>query len=161
MQNDSVQRIFIKKCFLFTVGSVYLVKRFKTEWRTFCWWRRDWNGGEEVAETTVKRFLCCGFRRITQEIRQANQCWWRICGEINVFPGSLSICGQFTDSPSHMCNLEILEYHSGHCKNKCLLSVPPYWLRFLSTYWRNSSTLNMEIKFSSEPSVSVTICETI
>jgi hypothetical protein len=27
-QNDSLQRIFIKKCFLFTVGSIYRVKQF-------------------------------------------------------------------------------------------------------------------------------------
>jgi hypothetical protein len=26
-------------------------------------WQRGWNGGEEVAETTLKRPLCCGFRR--------------------------------------------------------------------------------------------------
>jgi hypothetical protein len=29
-QKDSRQRIFIKKCFLFTVGSVYGVKEFTT-----------------------------------------------------------------------------------------------------------------------------------
>jgi hypothetical protein len=29
-QKDSVRRIFIKKCFLFTVGSVCRVKRFTT-----------------------------------------------------------------------------------------------------------------------------------
>jgi hypothetical protein len=33
-QNDSVQRIFVKKCFLFTVGSVCRVKRFTTGLRT-------------------------------------------------------------------------------------------------------------------------------
>jgi hypothetical protein len=32
-QKDSVQSIFIKKYFLFTVGSVYRVKRFTTESR--------------------------------------------------------------------------------------------------------------------------------
>jgi hypothetical protein len=40
-----MQWIFIKKYFLFTVGSVCRVKRFR------------------VAETTVKRLLCCGVRR--------------------------------------------------------------------------------------------------
>jgi hypothetical protein len=54
-QKDSMQRIFIKKCFLFTVGSVCRVKRFTTGWQTFRWWRRGWNGGAEVTETTVKR----------------------------------------------------------------------------------------------------------
>jgi hypothetical protein len=31
-QNDSMQRIFIKKCFLFMVGSVCHVKGFTTGW---------------------------------------------------------------------------------------------------------------------------------
>jgi hypothetical protein len=35
-QKDSMQRIFIKKCFLFTVGSVCRVKRFITGGQTFC-----------------------------------------------------------------------------------------------------------------------------
>jgi hypothetical protein len=36
-QKDSMQRIFIKKCFLFMVRSVYRVKRFTTGWQTFRW----------------------------------------------------------------------------------------------------------------------------
>jgi hypothetical protein len=52
-QKDSIQRIFIEKCFLFTVGSLCRVKRFTTGWKTFRWWR-GWTGGAEVAETTVK-----------------------------------------------------------------------------------------------------------
>jgi hypothetical protein len=47
---DTMERIFIKKCFLFTVGSVCRVKRFTTGWQTFRWWRISWNGGGEVAE---------------------------------------------------------------------------------------------------------------
>jgi hypothetical protein len=31
-QKDSMQRMFIKKCFLFMVGSVCCIKQFKTEW---------------------------------------------------------------------------------------------------------------------------------
>jgi hypothetical protein len=34
-QKDSVQRIFIKKCSLFMVGSVCIVKRFTAGWDTF------------------------------------------------------------------------------------------------------------------------------
>jgi hypothetical protein len=34
-QKDTMQRPFIKKCFLFTVGSVCRVNRFKTGWQTF------------------------------------------------------------------------------------------------------------------------------
>jgi hypothetical protein len=41
--------------------------------------------GSEVAETTVKRLLCCGFRRTGKAMGQMNQCWWRICREIDVF----------------------------------------------------------------------------
>jgi hypothetical protein len=77
---------FIKKCFLFTLGSVCGVKRFTIGWQTFCWWRRGWNGGAEVAEITAKRLLCCGFRRTGKAMGQVYQCWWRICREINVFP---------------------------------------------------------------------------
>jgi hypothetical protein len=42
----------------------------------------------EVAETTVKRLLCCGFRRADNAMGQVYQCLWRICREIpfvNVF----------------------------------------------------------------------------
>jgi hypothetical protein len=38
----------------------------------------------EVAETTVKILLCCGFRRTGKAMGQVYQCWWRICREINV-----------------------------------------------------------------------------
>jgi hypothetical protein len=34
-QKESMQRIFIKKCFLFTVGSFCHVKRFTAGWQTF------------------------------------------------------------------------------------------------------------------------------
>jgi hypothetical protein len=34
------KRVFIKKCFLFTVGSVCLVKQFITKWKAFRWRRR-------------------------------------------------------------------------------------------------------------------------
>jgi hypothetical protein len=38
-----------------------------------------------VAETTVKRLLCCGFRRIGKAMGQVYQCWWRICREMKCF----------------------------------------------------------------------------
>jgi hypothetical protein len=34
-------------------GSVCGIKQFTAGWQTFCWWRRGWNGGAEMAETTV------------------------------------------------------------------------------------------------------------
>jgi hypothetical protein len=94
-QKDSMHRMFIKKYFLFTAGSICRVKRFTTGWQTFRWWRRGWNGGVEVAETTFKGLLCCGFRRIDKAMGQVYQCWWRIYREINVFPGSNIVCFTF------------------------------------------------------------------
>jgi hypothetical protein len=38
-----------------------------------------------VAETTVKRLLCCRFQHTGKVMGQAYQCWQRICQEINVF----------------------------------------------------------------------------
>jgi hypothetical protein len=54
-------------------------------WQTFRWWERGWNGGVQVAETTVKRLLCCGFRCTDKVMGQVYQCWWRMHQEINVF----------------------------------------------------------------------------
>jgi hypothetical protein len=48
-QKDSVQRMFIKKCFLFTVGSVCRVKRFTTGRQTF--------PDDEEVETEVRKWL--------------------------------------------------------------------------------------------------------
>jgi hypothetical protein len=39
----------------------------------------------EVAETTAKRLLRCGFRSIGKAMKQVYQCCWRICREINGF----------------------------------------------------------------------------
>jgi hypothetical protein len=41
--------------------------------------------GAEVAETTVKRLLCCGFRSTGKAMGQVYQCWWMICRERNGF----------------------------------------------------------------------------
>jgi hypothetical protein len=38
------------------------VEKLPPWWQTFRWWRRGWNGGVKVAETTVKRHVCCWFR---------------------------------------------------------------------------------------------------
>jgi hypothetical protein len=38
----------------------------------------------EMDETTVKRLLCCGFRRTGKAMGQVYRCWWRICREISV-----------------------------------------------------------------------------
>jgi hypothetical protein len=52
-RKDSMQRKILKKCFLFMVGSVCCAKWFTTGWQMFRWWWKRWNGGAEVAETTV------------------------------------------------------------------------------------------------------------
>jgi hypothetical protein len=59
------------------VGSVCRVKWLTTGQQTFRWWR-GWNGGAEVAETTVKRLLCCGFRRTGKAIWQL--LFYFLCG---------------------------------------------------------------------------------
>jgi hypothetical protein len=82
-----MQRIFIKKCFLFTVGSVCRVKRFTTGSRNSQRHSKvadDARPGSEMAETAVKRLLCYGFQRTGKVMGQLYPCWWRICREIKV-----------------------------------------------------------------------------
>jgi hypothetical protein len=71
-----------------------------------------------VAETTVKRFLCCGFRRTGKAMEQVYRCWLRICREINVFPRleyrTFYICGLFTESPSY--DTEMLTAAKENCQ---------------------------------------------
>jgi hypothetical protein len=63
-----------------------------------------------VAETTVKRLLCCGVGRTFKAMEQFYHCWWRICREINVsfqvrishISGFIYICDLFTDYPDIM-----------------------------------------------------------
>jgi hypothetical protein len=54
-------------------------------WQMFHWRRRGWNGGAEVAETTVRGLLCCGFRRTAKRMGHVYQCRWKISRETNVF----------------------------------------------------------------------------
>jgi hypothetical protein len=65
--------------------SICLVRWKPPWWQTFHWWWRGQNEGVEVAETTVKRLLCCGFQRTDKAMEQVHQCWWRIWQEIYVF----------------------------------------------------------------------------
>jgi hypothetical protein len=83
-QENSVQRIFIKKCFLFTVGSKSVrgwVEKFSKGRSKVA---DDARQDAEVAETTVKRLLCCGFQCTGKIMGQVYQCWWRICREVKV-----------------------------------------------------------------------------
>jgi hypothetical protein len=108
-QKDLVQRIFIKKCFLFMMGSVCHVKCFTTGWQTFHWWRRGWNGGVEVAETLVKRLQCCGFQSTGKamghvwmlvEDMSRNKCFFQV--HISHVLHFISICDLFTDSALYL-----------------------------------------------------------
>jgi hypothetical protein len=68
-QKYSIQR----KCFLFTVGSGCRIKWFITGCQKFRLWLRSWNGGAELAETTVQRLPSCGFRRTGKAMGQVYQ----------------------------------------------------------------------------------------
>jgi hypothetical protein len=45
----------------------------------------DARPGAEVVEATVKRLLCCGFRRTGKAMGQVCLCWRTICRERNAF----------------------------------------------------------------------------
>jgi hypothetical protein len=81
---DSMQRIFVKKYFLFTVGSVCRVKRFTTGSRNSLKNVQNLRmmSGEvrKMAEKTVKRLLCCGIPHTEKATGQVYQCSWGICG---------------------------------------------------------------------------------
>jgi hypothetical protein len=55
----------------------YLLKK-PPWWQMFHWWRRSWNGGAKMAETTVKILICCRFRRTGKAMGQMYRSWWRI-----------------------------------------------------------------------------------
>jgi hypothetical protein len=84
---NSMQTVFIKKYFLFTVGSVWSIKRFTTGLR---------NSLKDVRNSQVmkrscgsgwdnKSLLSCRFRRTGNAMGQVYHCWWRMHREINVF----------------------------------------------------------------------------
>jgi hypothetical protein len=102
-QNDSMQRIFIKKCFLLTVGSVCHVNRFTTGSRIVenaslmtKWLNRGDNS---------QRLTCCRFQRTGKssistlvEDMSRNKCFSPV--RISHVLRFISICDLFTDSPS-------------------------------------------------------------
>jgi hypothetical protein len=90
-QKDSVQRIFIKTCFLFMVGSVCRVSGSqlgRETWQIFRWSRSRWDSSQKL--------LYCEFRRTGKVIGHVSQCWWRICRAKNgFFPGPNITCFTF------------------------------------------------------------------
>jgi hypothetical protein len=80
-QKDSMERIFIKKCFMFMVGSVYHVKQFTTD--------------REILSRTFKSCRWCSTRCRSG---WGNSQKFRISHVLHF----ISICNLFTDSPSYL-----------------------------------------------------------
>jgi hypothetical protein len=158
-QKDAMKSIFIKKCFLFTVGSVCrkVVHNWVANVSMMTKLKRRRRNGLDSSQKLV-----CGFRRTGKAMGQVYQCWWRICREINVFfqvqisHGLLfiSICDLFTDSSSYFCNMMLRR--SGlawpEARGECLCqglpekgiactlwkrNVRPCWITFGYIFWRN------------------------
>jgi hypothetical protein len=130
-------------------------KAVQPSWQNFRWWRIDWNGGVEVAETRVKILLFCRFRRTGNAMGQVYQCWWRICREINVFTVSNITCFTFYIHlwPVAWLSLVVsILTVSLNNKFKELFSKLKDWVSFEdtdwiepnNTFWAYSSTLKME-----------------
>jgi hypothetical protein len=88
-QKNSMKRIFTKKYFLFTFGSVCRVKRFTTGSRkveniSLMMKRLKRRCG--IGWHNSQKLLFCTFRRTGKAMGKVFQCWRRICREINVFP---------------------------------------------------------------------------
>jgi hypothetical protein len=81
-QKDSIQKIFIKKYFLFTM-KVFVVQLDRETWQILRWWRRGWNMCRSGWDNS-KKFLYCRFRRTVKAMGQVYECLWRICREIYV-----------------------------------------------------------------------------
>jgi hypothetical protein len=127
-QKNQVQRIFIRKCFPFTVGSVCHVQRFTTGSRNSLKdFRKSQMMPDQVAMFRLRqmqRLLCCGFRYTCKAMVLVSQWWWRIGREIDVFYHFrishvlrfLSISDIFTDSPSShptRCDLNLYNWYKG------------------------------------------------
>jgi hypothetical protein len=65
----------------------------------------DVRPGAEVAETTTKRLLRCGFRSTGKMMRQVYQCWWRTCREIN-----FSSCFEYHKFLSFICICDLFAH---------------------------------------------------
>jgi hypothetical protein len=84
-----MQRIFIKKCFLFTVGSVCRVKGFTTGYiNSLMDVRKSQMMTDQVRKCLrqqSKDFYADGFDALEKRLNKCINVSWRICGEINVF----------------------------------------------------------------------------
>jgi hypothetical protein len=106
------------------VGNVCCIKLFTIGSEKFSQWHSkvtdDAQPGVEVAETTVKRLLCCRFRCTGKVMGQGYPCWWRICREINVF-------------------LSRLKYHIFYilCPFVTYLLTLPHRIYWITSSWQN------------------------
>jgi hypothetical protein len=80
-QKDSLQRIFIKKCFLYTVGSICRLKQFTTGLKNSLKDVRN----SQMMPNQVQKWLRQQFRLTGEAMGQVYECWWRICRELNVY----------------------------------------------------------------------------
>jgi hypothetical protein len=83
-----MQRIFIK--FFAVFGGSCLSRKTFHNWVEKLSQERskivdDARPGVEVAEKTIKRLLCYGFRRNNKAMGQVYQCWWKIYREMFSF----------------------------------------------------------------------------
>jgi hypothetical protein len=102
-KKHSMHRIFINKCFVFTVGSVCRVKRFTAGSRNSLKDDRKsrwWNRGAKVAETGVKRLSDGTSVSMLMEDMSWNKLFLQV--GISHILRVISICGLYTDSPSYM-----------------------------------------------------------
>jgi hypothetical protein len=94
-QKDSMQRIFIKKCFMFTVKSVCRIKRFE-KFCQGCSKSRTWCA-TRCGSGLNKRLLCCAFQRPGKatlvEDMSRNDVFFSRC---------YTICDLFTVSPFYI-----------------------------------------------------------
>jgi hypothetical protein len=102
-QKDSMQRIFVNKCFLSTLGGVCRLKRPTTGSKNCDLGGKRFTDNEEV-ETEVRKWLrqqskdfyAAGFDALVKRWDECiSQCWCRICREIHFFPGSNITCFTF------------------------------------------------------------------
>jgi hypothetical protein len=90
----------------------------------------------EVAETTVKRLLCCEFLFIIKAMGQVYQCWWRICREVNVFSLRLEYhmfyvlypSVTYLLTPPRILNITVIIFH----RKKLIMQQGSYVVRFLN-----------------------------
>jgi hypothetical protein len=132
-----------KKCFLFTVGSVYGVKRFISESRNSLKDVRKLQMMPDQERKWLKQqpkdFYAAGFDALVKRWGKCINVGWRICRETNVFIQVrikhvlrfISICDLFTDSSSYTdalaCNHENNYVYLSPCKTSIIKYLRTYW----------------------------------